>query len=74
MDKPKYFKSIELLKIMPNGSINKIEFKDCLFTISGNYLIISNENYDRSKYDVPVTTISEVFNLSEIKSYKTVTK
>jgi hypothetical protein len=45
--------------------------------ITGNHLIIITNQYDKSKYnnltnhEWLVSTTSDVFNLSEIKAYKT---
>jgi hypothetical protein len=72
-----HFKTIEILKKLTNGSIHRIEFKDCSMMITGNHLIIITNQYDKSKYnnltnhEWLVSTTGDIFNLSEIKAYKT---
>jgi hypothetical protein len=60
------FKIIEILK-KENNSIVNIKFENASIKLTGNYLIIIEEKY----YESGESLINTVFDLSEIKSYKT---
>jgi hypothetical protein len=60
------YKSVEILKIV-NNSITNIKFENASILLTGNYLIITIEDCDTTQ----ISTIHNIFNLSEIKSYKT---
>ena len=60
------FKTIEILKKETNSIIN-VKFENASILLTGNYLIIiEKKNYGNNE-----SSINTVFNLSEIKSYKT---
>jgi hypothetical protein len=60
------FKTIEILKKETNSIIN-VKFENASILLTGNYLII----IEKKNYGNDESSISTVFNLSEIKSYKT---
>jgi hypothetical protein len=60
------FRTIEILKKETNSVIN-VKFENASMLLTGNYLIIIEKN----NYGNDESSISTVFNLSEIKSYKT---
>lgn len=64
-----HFKSIELLKKEPGGSISNIKYEDCSMMITANHLIVITEYVNSSTGSI--STTGNVFNLSEIKAYKT---
>jgi hypothetical protein len=64
-----HFKWIEILKKEHNGSINNIKFEDCSMMITGNHLIIITKQFVNGNY--LTSTTGDIFNLSEIKAYKT---
>lgn len=63
MEPNKYVK-IELLIRDKNGSINKLTLENCNYQFSGNFIIIStiNKLFEET---------FQIFDLSEVKSYKT---
>ena len=63
MDTNKYAK-IELLIKDKNGSINKLTLENCNYQFSGNFIIIST--IDKLFYET-----FQIFDLGEVKSYKT---
>jgi len=65
VDLPK-LKTIEILK-KENNSIVNFKFENASIKLTGNYLIIIEEKY----YENGKSLINTVFDLSEIKSYKT---
>jgi hypothetical protein len=65
VDLPK-LKTIEILK-KENNSIVNFKFENASIKLTGNYLIIIEEKY----YENGESLINTVFDLSEIKSYKT---
>lgn len=64
-----HFKSVEILKKLTNGSIIKSEFTDCSMMVTGNHLIIIKNQYGDNNH--LISTTGDIFDLSEIKSYKT---
>ena len=61
------FNTVEVLR-KGNNSITNIKFENASVLLTGNYLIvIINDNNT-----TPISRINNVFNLSEIKSYKTI--
>jgi hypothetical protein len=60
------FNTIEILK-KENNSIVNLKFESASMLLTGNYLIVITKEYIGT-YE---SSISNVFNLSEIKSYKT---
>ena len=66
MDNLQIFKTIEILK-KENNSIVNIKFENASIKLTGNYLIIIENKY----YENDESSINTVFDLSEIKSYKT---
>lgn len=60
------YRTVEILK-KENKSITNIKFENASILITGNYLIVTISDNDTN----PTSTIHNVFNLSEIKSYKT---
>jgi hypothetical protein len=60
------FKTIEILKKETNSIIN-VKFENASILLTGNYLII----IEKKNYGNDESSINTVFNLSEIKSYKT---
>jgi hypothetical protein len=60
------FNTIEILK-KENNSIVNLKFENASMLLTGNYLIVIT----KESYDTYESSISNVFNLSEIKSYKT---
>ncbi len=62
MDTNKYAK-IELLLKDKNESISKLTLENCNYQFSGNFIIIST-------IDNLFHEIFQIFNLSEVKSYK----
>ena len=65
MDGSLKYKSIEILKI-GNNSITNIKFENASILLTGDYLIVTI--YEGTS--TTISTINNVFNLSEIKSYK----
>jgi len=61
------FKVIEILK-KENNSIINLKFENASMLLTGNYLIVMVKSFT----DGYETTVSNIFNLSEIKSYKTI--
>lgn len=60
------FRTIEILKKETNSVIN-VKFENASMLLTGNYLII----IEKKNYGNDESSISTVFDLSEIKSYKT---
>jgi len=60
------FNTIEILK-KENNSIVNLKFENASMLLTGNYLIVIT----KESFDTYESSISNVFNLSEIKSYKT---
>jgi hypothetical protein len=60
------FNTIEILKKQNNCILN-IKFENASMLLTGNYLIVITKEY----FDAYESSINNVFNLSEIKSYKT---
>ena len=60
------FNTIEILK-KENNSIVNLKFENASMLLTGNYLIVITKEY----FDAYESSISNVFNLSDIKSYKT---
>ena len=60
------FITIEILKKETNSVIN-VKFENASMLLTGNYLII----IEKKNYGNDESSISTVFDLSEIKSYKT---
>lgn len=64
------FKKVSLLVYKENphkvlSAVDKVDFIDCGLLITGDYIIITIDNETEN------STISEVFPLNKIKSYKT---
>ena len=60
------FNTIEVLK-KENNSILNLKFENASMLLTGNYLIVIT----KESFDTYESSIHNVFNLSEIKSYKT---
>jgi len=71
---PKFRKIILLLK--DNNSKDKdiistvaVEYEDCAMIITGNYVIITEEENDNN-IDVPSSVKGKIYDIREIDSYK----
>jgi hypothetical protein len=60
------FKKIEILEIIGLTSIIKVDYENASIKLSGGFLVIT-------KHEI-TETISEIYSLSKIKSYKTIKK
>lgn len=60
------FNTVEVLR-KGNNSITNIKFENASMLLTGNYLIVIT----KESFDTYESSIHNVFNLSEIKSYKT---
>jgi hypothetical protein len=67
---PKFGK-IEIL-VKNNHNIDREEYDDCGLVITGNYLIVVID--ERNDIENSLTTTGKIFNLENIKSYKTYSK
>lgn len=68
-DRAPKFSKVQLL--CKNGvSVNTEEFQDCGLVLTGDYIIVIEEN--RETPTSPLTSVGKIFRLSEIISYKTI--
>ena len=71
---PKFGK-VELLLITEGyidkdlASTTKIEFEDCGLMITGDYIIVVID--ERDEINNTLTSTGKIFNMKEVKSYKT---
>jgi hypothetical protein len=62
---------VEILLKESRLSIRRVEFEDSTYSISGNYLIIKTYKIDENNQFS--SEINNVFNLSDVDSFKTTT-
>jgi len=70
---PKFGK-VEILKYNGDGpnATDRLSFNDCGLMITGNYLVVIEDK--REGLEETLMTTSWVYNLSQIKGYKTYTQ
>jgi hypothetical protein len=70
---PKFGK-VELLikEAIHSDSIEKLTYDDCGMVITGDYLIIVED--EKENIETTKTSTGTIFNLSQVKSYKTHSK
>lgn len=62
------FSKIELL-LKHGDSIEKKEFLDCALVMSGDYLVVVLD--EKNELQKSHTTTGEIFNMKDVKAYKT---
>jgi hypothetical protein len=65
---PKFGKIVLLLKDKEGKPTDKEEFLDSAIVITGNYVIITEEN--SSDVNIPASVSGKIFEMKDIHSYK----